>query len=169
MVVELRTGVPAKQLSLADDGRIQIELKNRWKDGTRSILLKPHDFMVRLAALIPLPRHAIQRYHGIFAPNSRLRGAIVPAGAAPSTSRRRTMAKEKARAAEPLDLSPSAMARAAERTSSRMCWAEAWKRAFGKDLLDCECGGHMQGSRPRIPGAASPRAIGDRGSGSGNG
>ena len=117
--------------------------------------------MVRLAALIPLPRHAVQRYHGIFAPNSRLRGAIVPAGAEPSTSRRRAMAKEKAKAAEPIDLSPAAIARAVERTScvcpaartavaapgirgGCACRADAWKRAFGRDILACECGGRKR-------------------------
>ena len=54
--------------------------------------------MVRLATLIPLPRHAIQSYHSVFAPTSYLRGEIVPAGA-----------QAKAKDAEPVDLSPAAI------------------------------------------------------------
>jgi hypothetical protein len=128
----LRPGVPAKRIALTDAGKVRITLKTPWRDGTTAVELKPHDFMVRLAGLVPLPRHAIQRYHGVFAPNARLRGAIVPAGAAPPTSRRRTMAKAKAAAenVEAADVSPAAVARAAERASTRMTWAQAWQRAF---------------------------------------
>jgi len=37
------------------------------------------DFLARLAALVPRPRVNLTRYHGIFAPSSRLRGQITPA------------------------------------------------------------------------------------------
>jgi hypothetical protein len=35
--------------------------------------------MARLAALVPPPRMHLTRYHGVFAPHSRLRAAITPA------------------------------------------------------------------------------------------
>jgi hypothetical protein len=142
----LRPGVPAKRIAQTDDGKVRITLKSSWKDGTTAVELKPHDFMVRLAALVPLPRHAIQRYHGVFAPNAKLRGAIVPAGPAPPTSRRRAMAKAKAAAEslEAVDVSPAAIAHAAERASSRLTWSQAWQRAFGGDLLECSCGGRKR-------------------------
>jgi hypothetical protein len=36
--------------------------------------------MARLAALVPPPRMHLTRYHGVFAPHSKLRAAITPAG-----------------------------------------------------------------------------------------
>ena len=34
--------------------------------------------MVRLAALVPTPRVNLTRYHGVFAPNHRLREQVTP-------------------------------------------------------------------------------------------
>ena len=34
--------------------------------------------MSKLAALVPKPRHNLVRYHGVFAPNSKMRQLIVP-------------------------------------------------------------------------------------------
>ena len=42
-------------------------------------MLEPLDLMARLAALVPPPRMHLTRYHGVFAPHSRLRAAITPA------------------------------------------------------------------------------------------
>ena len=36
--------------------------------------------MARLAALVPKPRVNLTRFHGVFAPNSKLRTLITPAG-----------------------------------------------------------------------------------------
>ena len=41
--------------------------------------LQPLDFIARLAALVPTPRVNLTRYHGVFAPNSRLREQVTPA------------------------------------------------------------------------------------------
>jgi Putative transposase len=51
-----------------------------YRDGTTRIVLEPLDLMARLAALVPPPRMHLTRYHGVFAPHSRLRAAITPAG-----------------------------------------------------------------------------------------
>jgi len=45
--------------------------------------LEPLDLMARLAALVPPPRMHLTRYHGLFAPHSRLRAPITPAGRGP--------------------------------------------------------------------------------------
>jgi ribosomal protein S27E len=60
------------------DGKIQYELKNPFSNGTTHILFSPLDFLRKLAALVPRPRHNLIRYHGIFAPNSKMRKLIVP-------------------------------------------------------------------------------------------
>jgi hypothetical protein len=53
---------------------------NRGRDGTTHVVFEPLDFLARLAALVPLPRAHLTRYHGAFAPHSRLRPLITPAG-----------------------------------------------------------------------------------------
>ena len=47
-------------------------------DGTTHVVFEPLDFLARLAALVPLPRAHLTRYHGVFAPRSRWRGQVVP-------------------------------------------------------------------------------------------
>ena len=42
--------------------------------------LEALDFIARLAALVPRPRVNLTRFHGVFAPNSRWRAQITPAG-----------------------------------------------------------------------------------------
>jgi hypothetical protein len=43
-------------------------------------LFEPLDFMVKLAALVPKPHANLTRYHGVLAPNSKLRAQVIPAG-----------------------------------------------------------------------------------------
>ena len=43
------------------------------------MIFEPLDFIARLAALVPPPRMHLTRYHGVFAPHSRLRAAVTPA------------------------------------------------------------------------------------------
>lgn len=66
------------RLTLKDDGQIQYALKNPFSDGATHILFSPLDFLGKLAALVPRPRHNLVRYHGIFAPNAAMRKLIVP-------------------------------------------------------------------------------------------
>jgi hypothetical protein len=54
-------------------------MKTPWKNSTTPLLLEPLDFIARLAALVPKPRVNRVRYHGVFAPNSRLRAQVTPA------------------------------------------------------------------------------------------
>jgi len=55
--------------------------KNPFRDGTAHILFSPEDFIARLAALVPRPRVNLTHYHGVFAPSSPVRRAIIPATA----------------------------------------------------------------------------------------
>jgi hypothetical protein len=50
-----------------------------YRDGTTHIVLEPLDLMARLAALVPPPRMHLRRFHGVFAPHSKLRAAVTPA------------------------------------------------------------------------------------------
>ena len=56
----------------------RLNVNNHLRNGATHILFSPLDFLGKLAALIPRPRHHLVRYHGIFAPNARIRKRIVP-------------------------------------------------------------------------------------------
>jgi len=40
--------------------------------------MSPLEFMQRLAALVPRPRLHLIRFHGVLAPNARLRPEVIP-------------------------------------------------------------------------------------------
>ncbi len=53
-------------------------MKQVWRDGTRAIVLQRLDLIARLCAMSPPPRFSMIRYHGVLAPNARLRSQVVP-------------------------------------------------------------------------------------------
>ena len=57
------------------------QLKSPYKDGTTHIVMEPLEFMERLAALVPRPRLHLIRFHGVLAPNAKLRSKIVSVAA----------------------------------------------------------------------------------------
>ena len=57
---------------------MELKLKTPWRDGTTLLVMSPLEFMQRLAALVPRPRLHLIRYHGVLAPNARLRPLVVP-------------------------------------------------------------------------------------------
>jgi Putative transposase len=67
-------------MALTASGQVRYTLKTPYRDGTTHIVTEPLDLMARLAALVPPPRMHLTRYHGVFAPHSRLRAAVTPAG-----------------------------------------------------------------------------------------
>ena len=75
-----RPPVATERLALTPSGQVRYALKTPYRDGTTHLVLEPLDLMARLAALVPPPRMHLTRYHGVFAPHSRLRAAVTPAG-----------------------------------------------------------------------------------------
>jgi hypothetical protein len=73
-----RPAVSEKRLSLVASGKVCYELKTPYCDGTTHVSFEPLDFLTRLAALEPKPRVNLTRYHGVFAPNSKLRALVTP-------------------------------------------------------------------------------------------
>jgi hypothetical protein len=85
--------------------------------------------MARLAALVPPPRMHLTRYHGVFAPHSKLRAAVTPAG------RGKGQQPQTKEGAEPSSR-PRHVA---------MNWAMRLKRVFGIDIEACaRCGGKLK-------------------------
>jgi len=72
-----------ERLSLTSQGQLRYMLKTPYRDGTTHVVFEPLDFMARLAALVPRPRAHLTRYHGVFAPHSRWRAEVTPAGSRP--------------------------------------------------------------------------------------
>jgi hypothetical protein len=64
----------------AERGQVRYALKTPYRDGTTHVIFEPEDFIARLAALVPKPRAHLIRFHGVFAPSSGLRAAVVPSG-----------------------------------------------------------------------------------------
>ena len=95
--------------------------------------------MARLAALVPTPRVNLTRYHGVFAPNHRLREQVTPA----KRGRRGTKLGD-----EP----------ASERHVS-MTWAQRVKRVFNIDIETCEHGGGAVKVIESIEGSAVIKKI----------
>jgi hypothetical protein len=57
---------------------VVLTLKTPYRDGTTHTVMSPLEFMERLAALVPRPRLHLIRFHGVLAPNARLRPDIIP-------------------------------------------------------------------------------------------
>jgi len=74
-----RPPIPNDSLSFTDDGHVLLKLKNVWANGTTHVKLTGTELIERLVSLVPRPRVNLVRYFGLFAPNARLRSAIVPA------------------------------------------------------------------------------------------
>ena len=95
--------------------------------------------MARLAALVPKPRVNLTRFHGVFAPNSKLRALITPAG--------RGKGRKAAEDSDDRSFAERHMA---------MSWAQRLKRVFNIDIEICE---QCQGPVKVIACVEDPVAI----------
>ena len=106
------------------------------RNGTTHILFSPLDFLSKLAALVPRPRHNLARYHGVLArgcrqPNARMRKLIVP------TKRKKTNSKVDQNQCKSIAKSESA-----DELIAPLTWAQRLKRVFNIDISVCPlCGG----------------------------
>ncbi len=76
-----RPAVANERLSINREGNVVLKLKTPWRNSATHIVLTPLQFMQRLVALVPRPRLHLIRFHGVLAPNAKLRSKIVPAPA----------------------------------------------------------------------------------------
>ena len=100
-----RPALSDERVQLNAAGQVELKLKTPWRDGlagrarpvagpfarhkqstglfvsglsTTHLVMRPLEFMQRLAALVPRPRLHLIRFHGVLAPNARLRPLVVP-------------------------------------------------------------------------------------------
>jgi hypothetical protein len=162
-----RAPLSLERLHILDDGRIAYNVRHHHGKQGQVRVMTPMQFMARLAALIPPPRHPLVRFHGVFAPNSKWRSAVVPekreSGAAGNTSQGSLSAKAECHQprGDPRDAeaTPQATASVAltanDGTQSsdgivtsphvgtrqavipRLDWATLLKRVYDVDALQC--------------------------------
>ena len=78
-----RPPLASGSLKKAADDKYLFKMKSPWSDGTSYIILSGHELLEKLASIVVPPRANTIRYHGIFAPHSKLRAKVVPARSPP--------------------------------------------------------------------------------------
>jgi hypothetical protein len=127
-----RGPVATERLTECFPNTLLYRMKTPWKDGTTHVSFSYLDFIARLVALIPPPKMNMVRYHGVFAPNFKDRGLVVPEPKAdPAESAAATVA---------CDTPCTAQVR-----RERMRWSEMLKRTFEIDVTVCpDCNGRLE-------------------------
>jgi len=125
----MRPPLASGRLRRLDADTLTYTLKTPWADGTTLLVLSPLELIEKLAALVPLPRLNLIRYHGVLAPNAAARAAIVPgpqAEADETTCSGRHSGQ-------------------GETPTYRRSWATLLARVFRIDVTRCpDCGGRMK-------------------------
>ena len=121
-------------------GDVVLQLKSPYHDGTTHVVMSALELMQRLAALVPRPRLHLIRFHGVLAPNARLRPEIIPssgrqAGDLPVPGFPSVPLNAHTPSLDPAEAPPPA-------APARLSWARLLKRVFEIDLEHCpHCGG----------------------------
>ena len=122
-----RPALANERVQINAAGQVVLKLKTAWRDGTTHIVMSPLEFMQRLAALVPRPRLHPIRFHGVLAPNAKLRALVVPHDPAQDTGK-----------SEQTPTEPGCT----HGRPARISWARLLKRVFEIDLERCpNCGG----------------------------
>ncbi|MBI2440409.1 MAG: transposase [Lentisphaerae bacterium] len=114
-----RPAIAMDRLSRRHDGLLVYKLKKPYQDGTEYLLFSPEELLEKLAALVPLPRVHLIRFHGALAPHAKIRAKVIPkhdVKNSPSTGH--------------------------SSHAGRMSWAQLLQRVFHIDVETCgRCGG----------------------------
>jgi hypothetical protein len=167
-----RPPLSLERLTVLGDGRIAYAIRKPWGNETHRVM-SPLQFLARLAALIPPPRHPLIRFYGVFASHSSWREKVVPIrlpcceqrdedGTCSPHSTAAMTAVTVARIVKPSTLpilarrcsepAPHCVApvppryvapSAVREPSTRIDWAELLKRVHDVDALACQCGGRL--------------------------
>ena len=117
-----RGPVAMERLSEREDGKYAY----RTRKG-QVLVFTAEQLVKRLVALLPPARVHLTRFHGVFAPNAKLRGRVM---------RRAQKLVPEAPAAVP--------ERSRKRERPRLDWASLQRRTFEADVWACPCGGRRR-------------------------
>ena len=133
-----RGAVASSRLSELPDGRFAYDMKRALPDGRRKLVMTGVELLEKLVPLIPPTYANLTRFHGVFAPTSRLRTQVVPR---PTTTTTEPTTPPSAPLSPPLS-SPTSTS---VPSTYRLDWAALLKRVFGVDVLKCSrCQGQMR-------------------------
>jgi hypothetical protein len=124
-----RGAVAASRLEMLPDGKVSYRMKRPLPDGRTHLGMTGMELLRKLAPLVPPPKLHLLRFHGVFAPNAKVRSLVVPKPPAPT--------------AEPAP-APAETPRKASSSPYRLDWASALKRVYGTEILACPCGGRRR-------------------------
>jgi hypothetical protein len=161
-----RPPLAQERLTRRADGRLELELKKVWRDGTRALVLEPFDLLTRLVAAVHPPRLHLLRYFGGLSSHSALRREVVPKlPSDPSQSR------PPAAPGDQLALAALGGDNADEndaRPPARKRWAWLLAHVFRADLDTCpRCGGPMRWVEAALGQPAIARLLLEHGLGPG--
>lgn len=120
-----RPALSDERVQLNTVGQVELKLKTPWRDGTTHLVMSPLEFMQRLAALVPRPRLHLIRFHGVLAPNAKLRALVVPQG--PEVQEQATS----------VAVADECEVEAVQARPHRISWARLLKRVFDIDMQHC--------------------------------
>ena len=149
-----RGAVASSRLSELPDGRFAYDMKRALPDGRRQLVMTGVELLEKLVPLIPPTYANLTRFHGVFAPTSRLRDKVVPRppstvdGAEPPAEPQVSPTSPPPSPAASPAASPKSTTSTTWTTSTspyRLDWASLLKRVFGVDVLKCSrCQGQMR-------------------------
>ena len=125
------------RLAWVNDGaQLRYRLAKPGPQGQTVLLLRPTEFLDRIAALIPPPRKHRHRYFGVLAPNAPWRETVTARAGLPINTEIQT---------EPLALAPAVTAPDQRPHPARYLWAALLARIFEVFPLTCtHCGGELK-------------------------
>ncbi len=107
--------------------------------------LTPFEFLDRLADLVPPPRKHRHRYHGVFAPNHRLRKAVTALAIGNIGKRREAAADGHGNDGRATEGCCDAPRKPRSHDTSRIAWAKLMARVGEEFPLECPaCGGNIR-------------------------
>jgi hypothetical protein len=143
----LRPPFAMHAVSRTDDGRVRLNIGRQG----RSVTMTPHQWLAKLAALVPPPKLHVVRYGGVFANRHHLRRVIAPTPPSPTTpTPPRQLALlspdgSPAWSAAPLGEADVGRAHAHDASRHRrLSWARLLARVFSTDVTTCPCGGRLR-------------------------
>jgi len=115
----LRPPLANDRLKILDDGKVRLDFKRPWADGTSSVELAPLALIARLAALVPPPRKHTVLYCGVLSSHASSRKDVIPAPLAALPS-------------DPRQDGP-------RRRAKYLRWSELLRRVFGIEVVCPKC------------------------------
>ena len=120
------------------------DMKRALPDGRARLVLTSVELLDKLVPLIPPTYANLTRFHGVFAPTSRLRAKVVPPPVETSATPCPSTAPAPASTWPTTSTEPSSKP-SPPRSAYRLDWAALLKRVFAVDVMVCSrCDGPMK-------------------------